>query len=73
MAGAALELRKLEPPGSLIVSRVGTRNLELLRNLGCHTLQGYAFAKPMAADDFIAFAKARSWMPAEKITPAKAS
>ena len=46
---------------------------ELLRSLGCHTLQGYAFAKPMAADDFLAFAKARSWMPAEKITPARAS
>ncbi len=38
LAGAALELRKLEPPGSLIVSRVGTRNLELLRNLGLHRL-----------------------------------
>lgn len=38
LAGAALELRKLDPPGSLIVSRVGTRNLELLRNLGLHRL-----------------------------------
>ncbi len=38
LAGAALELRKLEPPGSLIVSRVGARNLELLRNLGLHRL-----------------------------------
>jgi anti-anti-sigma regulatory factor len=38
LAGAALELRKLSPPGSLIVSRVGTRNLELLRNLGLHRL-----------------------------------
>jgi len=38
LAGAALELRKLEPPGSLIVARVGTRNLELLRNLGLHRL-----------------------------------
>ena len=46
---------------------------ELLRSLGCHTLQGYAFAKPMAADDFLAFAKARSWMSLEKIKPAKAS
>lgn len=38
LAGAALELRKLEPAGSLIVSRVGARNLELLRNLGLHRL-----------------------------------
>jgi anti-anti-sigma regulatory factor len=38
LAGAALELRKLSPPGSLIVSRVGPRNLELLRNLGLHRL-----------------------------------
>ena len=38
LAGAALELRKLEPQGSLIVSRVGARNLELLRNLGLHRL-----------------------------------
>jgi anti-sigma B factor antagonist len=38
LAGAALELRKLNPPGSLIVSRLGARNLELLRNLGLHRL-----------------------------------
>lgn len=38
LAGAALELRKLDPPGSLIVARVGQRNLELLRNLGLHRL-----------------------------------
>lgn len=36
---------------------------DLLRQLGCHVLQGYAFAKPMAADDFIAFVKARKWLP----------
>jgi EAL domain-containing protein (putative c-di-GMP-specific phosphodiesterase class I) len=45
----------------------------LLRSLGCHTLQGYALARPMSADDFLAFAKARSWMPGAKLTPAKAS
>ncbi|MFC3074532.1 bifunctional diguanylate cyclase/phosphodiesterase [Shinella pollutisoli] len=37
---------------------------ELLRALGCHALQGYAFARPMAADAFLTFAKAREWMPA---------
>jgi EAL domain-containing protein (putative c-di-GMP-specific phosphodiesterase class I) len=36
---------------------------ELLRRLGCHVLQGYAFAKPMAAEDFLAFVKAREWLP----------
>ncbi|WP_043584143.1 STAS domain-containing protein [Geminisphaera colitermitum] len=38
LAGAALEVRKLAPPGSLIISRVGPRNLELVRNLGLHRL-----------------------------------
>jgi anti-sigma B factor antagonist len=38
LAGTALELRKLTPPGSLVVSRVGPRNLELMRNLGLHRL-----------------------------------
>ena len=38
LAGAALELRKLQPPGSLTLSRVGDRNLELIRNLGLHRL-----------------------------------
>jgi anti-anti-sigma regulatory factor len=38
LAGAALEVRKLNPPGSLVLCRVGRRNLELLRNLGLHRL-----------------------------------
>ena len=38
LAGAALELRKQNPPGSLVLCRVGTRNLELVRNLGLHRL-----------------------------------
>ncbi len=38
LAGAALEVRKLNPPGSLVISRVGSRNLELVRNLGLHRL-----------------------------------
>ena len=45
----------------------------LLRRLGCHVLQGYAFARPMAANDFLPFAKARGWMPADGVTPARAS
>ena len=38
LAGAALELRKATPPGSLVLARIGARNLELIRNLGLHRL-----------------------------------
>jgi anti-sigma B factor antagonist len=37
LAGAALELRKVSG-GSLVLCRVGERNLELIRNLGLHRL-----------------------------------
>lgn len=38
LAGAAMQLRKATPPGSLTLVRVGERNLELIRNLGLHRL-----------------------------------
>jgi anti-sigma B factor antagonist len=38
LAGAALELKKATPPGSLTLARLGQRNLELIRNLGLHRL-----------------------------------
>ena len=38
LAGVALELRQNIPTGSLILCRVGPRNLELLHNLGLHRL-----------------------------------
>jgi len=38
LAGSAIEQRKLAPDGSLILARVGPRNLELIRNLGLHRL-----------------------------------
>jgi anti-anti-sigma regulatory factor len=38
LAGTALQLRRLDPPGSLALVRVGERNLELIRNLGLHRL-----------------------------------
>ncbi|HTB80453.1 MAG TPA: STAS domain-containing protein [Opitutaceae bacterium] len=38
LAGAAMALRKRNPPGSLVLARVGLRNLELIRNLGLHRL-----------------------------------
>jgi anti-sigma B factor antagonist len=38
LAGAALELRRKDPPGSLTLCGLSRRNLELLRNLGLHRL-----------------------------------
>jgi anti-anti-sigma regulatory factor len=38
LAGVAIELHKSAPAGCLVVARAGTRNLELLRNLGLHRL-----------------------------------
>ena len=38
LAGVALDLRKQQPPGSLVLCRVGPRNLELIRNLGLQRL-----------------------------------
>jgi anti-sigma B factor antagonist len=38
LAGTAIELRKKTPAGSLVLARVGARNLELIRNLGLHRL-----------------------------------
>ncbi len=51
LAGAAIELRRLSPPGHLTLVRVGERNLELIRNLGLHRLAtvdpGTQTANPM--------------------------
>ena len=38
LAGGALELKRTAPSGSLVLARVGPRNLELIRNLGLHRL-----------------------------------
>jgi anti-sigma B factor antagonist len=38
LAGAAIELRRTVPGGSIVVTRVAQRNLELMRNLGLHRL-----------------------------------
>lgn len=38
LAGAAIELRKTASQGSIVATRVGQRNLELMRNLGLHRL-----------------------------------
>jgi anti-anti-sigma factor len=38
LAGSALDLRRVAPGGSMVLARVGARNLELIRNLGLHRL-----------------------------------
>ena len=38
LAGIALEMRRSAPKGSLVLTRMGQRNLELVRNLGLHKL-----------------------------------
>ena len=38
LAGTALEMRKLQPVGTLVLARLSPRNLELVRNLGLHRL-----------------------------------
>jgi len=38
LAGIALDMRKRTPKGSLVLTRMGQRNLELVRNLGLHKL-----------------------------------
>jgi anti-anti-sigma factor len=54
LAGAAMELRRRTPPGSLVLVRVGLRNLELIRNLGLHrllTVDAGAFPMGFRASD----------------------
>lgn len=38
LAGCALELRRLDPKGSLVLSRLNDRNMELVKNLGLHRI-----------------------------------
>ena len=74
MAGTMPSTRKC---GKTLVKKLpGPKTMahaELLRRLGCHILQGYALARPMPAGDVLAFATARTWLPAGKLTTAKAS
>jgi diguanylate cyclase (GGDEF)-like protein len=41
-----------------------SQHIKVLRELGCHVLQGYAIAKPMSSDEFISFMKAGNPLPA---------
>lgn len=38
LAGAALQSKKMDPPSFITLCRLGTRNLELVRNLGLHRI-----------------------------------
>jgi anti-anti-sigma regulatory factor len=38
LAGLGIKLMKMDPPGSVVLCRLGTRNRELVRNLGLHRL-----------------------------------
>jgi anti-anti-sigma regulatory factor len=38
LAGLGIKLMKAEPKGTVVLSRLGTRNRELVRNLGLHRL-----------------------------------
>lgn len=38
LAGLGIELMKMEEPGSVVLTRLGERNLELVRNLGLHRI-----------------------------------
>jgi anti-sigma B factor antagonist len=36
LAGVGIRLMRADPPGKVVLARLGTRNLELVRNLGLH-------------------------------------
>lgn len=38
LASVAMRLRRMDPPGSLVLTRLNERNVELVRNLGLHRL-----------------------------------
>lgn len=48
LAGAALDLRKAVPTGTLVLCRLGQRNLELVRNLGLHRLAAVVTGEDLA-------------------------
>ena len=46
----------------VVAEGVETRNhADVLRALGAHSLQGYAFARPMSAEALMAFAREQTW------------
>jgi anti-anti-sigma factor len=51
LAGIALELKKRPGGGSLVLSRMSPRNLELVRNLGLHRLLTVDASEPAAVNN----------------------
>jgi len=47
VAGAALEVQDLEPPGYIRLCSLGPRNLELVRNLGLHRIAEVVNGSPV--------------------------
>lgn len=59
LAGAAIQLRKQQPPGTLVLCRLGPRNLELVRNLGLHRLLTVDTGEPHAVTGEVQALKCR--------------
>lgn len=51
LAGVGLDLQACEPPGTMVLCRLGTRNLELVRNLGLHKIVSVDAGKTSLAFD----------------------
>ncbi|MGF1449306.1 MAG: STAS domain-containing protein [Opitutales bacterium] len=49
MAGVALALRRRDPPGELLLCRMGERNRELVHNLGLHRIARVVEGEPQGA------------------------
>ncbi len=47
------------------------QHAEILRELGCSTLQGYAFARPLAAEALVEFVRRREWLPGVRAAAGK--
>ncbi|MGF1483438.1 MAG: STAS domain-containing protein [Opitutales bacterium] len=50
LAGVAMQLRRADPPGELLLCRMGERNRELVRNLGLHRIARVVDDPPLETD-----------------------
>ncbi|MFW5883342.1 MAG: STAS domain-containing protein [Verrucomicrobiota bacterium] len=71
MAGIALDLRTAKPPGKLVLTRLGARNLELVRNLGLHRILTLDEGESLAQLRQQAEGKSEA-LPEQKVQDAKA-
>jgi len=51
VAGAALDLLDMDPPGEMHLNALGPRNMELIRNLGLHRIAIIGNEAPDVGDD----------------------